>query len=105
MNQPKSVKDIARGDEPLAHIEVSRQPPLPPPYDNPDDLPPITPLTDAARDKYVVLDDTIALNIPKPTSREEEERLVNKFLDGFHRLFNEADNWTFLQPLMMSVEH
>jgi Fe-S oxidoreductase len=105
MKQPKSIKDISRGDEPLAHIEAKDQPPLPPPYDTLDKLPPLKELNDKARERFEVLDDTIAVSIPRPASREEEERLVNKFLDGFRRLFNEADNWTFLQPLVMSMEH
>jgi len=105
MKQPRSVKDIARGDEPLAHIEIKNQPPLPPPYDKEGEVPNFKPLTDKARESFTCLDDTIALNIPTPASKEEEEKLVNGFLSGFRKLFNEADNWTFLQPLLISMEH
>ncbi|MFH1132333.1 MAG: (Fe-S)-binding protein, partial [Pseudomonadota bacterium] len=105
MTQPKSVKDIAKGDGPLTHIEVKNQPPLPFPYDKPEKIPKMRPLKEEAREKLMVLDDTIALNIPKPQSKEEEEKLVNQFLSGLRKCFSEHDNWTFLQPLVMSMEH
>ena len=101
----RSVKDISKGDEPLAHIALKDQPPLPPPYDKEGEVPEFKPLTDKAREKFTCLDDTIAVNIPMPASSEEEEELVNGFLSGFRKLFNEADNWTFLQPLLITIEH
>jgi len=105
MKQPKSVKDISRVDEPLAHIELKDQPPLPFPYDNPDNVPEFAPLSDKAREGNVVLDDTVALNLPYPKAKEEQQELVDKFLSGFKKLFSEDDNWTFLQPLVMTMEH
>jgi len=106
MKEPSSVKDISRyAGQPLANIESIDQIPLPPPFDDPELDPPMRPLSDAAREKYYVLDDTIAVNIPKPKSKEEEERLVQSFLTGLEKLFSVDDNWTFLQPLEMSMEH
>ena len=37
MKSDLSVKDMAYGDEPLAHIEVNEQPPLPAPFDKLDE--------------------------------------------------------------------
>ena len=105
MKRPRSVKTISKGDEPLAHIEWQDQIPLPPPYDKADSEPEFKALTDKARDEFVVLDDTIALNLPRPDSPEAEEKLVNSFLEGFRKCLTVEDNWTFLQPLMMSLEH
>ncbi len=106
MKQPDSVKDIAKHPgQSLAHIEPVDQVPLPPPFDKVDDDPPIRPLSDEARAKYAVVDDTIAVNIPRPESKEEEERLVAAFLSGLEKLFRAEDNWTFLQPLEMSMQH
>jgi Fe-S oxidoreductase len=51
------------------------------------------------------LDDTIAVNIPVPKSKEEEEQLVNSFLSGLRKTISAEDNWTFLEPLMISLEH
>jgi Fe-S oxidoreductase len=106
MKEPGSVKDFSKhAGQPLAHIEPADQIPLPPPFDKIDEDPAIAPLTDEAREKYFVLDDTIAVNLPKPQSKEEEERLVQGFLSGLEKLFSKEDNWTFLQPLEMSMEH
>jgi len=106
MKQPRSVKDISKfAGQPLAHIEPIDQIPLPPPFDDPELDPPIRPLSDEAREKYYVLDDTIAVNIAKPKNKEEENRLVQSFLTGLEKLFSVDDNWTFLQPLEMSMEH
>ncbi len=104
MKQPNSVKDISKGDGPLAHIDNEDQIPLPPPFDKLDEEPRIGPLTERA-DGIVQLDDTIVVNIPEPKTKEEEEELVNKFLDGLRKLFTPENNWTFLQPLVMSMEH
>jgi Fe-S oxidoreductase len=105
MKEPSSFKDFSKTGEPLAAIETFDLVPLPPPFDNLAEEPPFKQLTDAAREKYVVLDDTIAVNIPKPANKEEEDRLVDGFLSGLKKLFSASDNWTFLQPLMVSVEH
>ncbi|MBI4882101.1 MAG: (Fe-S)-binding protein [Planctomycetes bacterium] len=105
MKQPKNVKDISRGDGPLSSVEIRDQIPLPPPFDKLEDEPAIRPLAKDVCEKFVVVDDTIAVGIPKPKTKEEEEKLVNGFLDGLRKCFNAADNWTFLQPLMMSMEH
>lgn len=106
MKEPRSVKDIARNPgQPLAHIEPVEQIPLPPPFDAIDEEPSFKPLTEAAREKYEVLDDTIAVSIPKPASKEEEERLVQSFLSGLEKLMHREENWTFLAPFEMSMEH
>ena len=105
MKRPSSIQDISKGDEPLAHIDLADQIPLPPPFDDPALVPQFKQLEDKARESFVCLDDTVALNLPVPKTKEEEEELVNKFLTGFRKLFNEADNWTFLQPLLITLEH
>jgi len=100
-----SLQDFSRGEGPLTHVDIEDQVPLPPPFDKREEEPAIAPLSDQARKKYECLDDTIALSIPKPASKEEEERLVNQFLSGMRKLFTPENNWTFLQPLLMSMEH
>jgi Fe-S oxidoreductase len=105
MKRPHSVKDIARGNEPLAHIELKDQIPLPPPFDKPESEPEFAKLDEEKAKGLVVLDDTIALNIAVPKNKEEEEKLVSDFLSGMRKLFTVNDNWTFLQQLMVSVDH
>ncbi|HUO60906.1 MAG TPA: (Fe-S)-binding protein [Candidatus Acidoferrales bacterium] len=50
------------------------------------------------------LDNTCALNLPKPKDRNEEEALVQKFVSGLNKLFEPENNWTFLQPLLLTME-
>jgi Fe-S oxidoreductase len=105
MKKNLSIKDFSKGDGPIATVAPEDQIPLPPPFDKIDQEPPINKPSDAALEKYVCLDDTIALNIPKPANKEEEDKLVDSFLSGLKKLFSADDNWTFLQPLMMSMKH
>lgn len=106
MKQPDSVKDMGKHPgEPLAQINPLEQIPLPPPFDKLEEEPPFAQLSEEAREKYVVLDDTIAVNIEKPKTKEEEEKLLKGFLSGLEKLFSVEDNWTFLQPFEMSMEH
>jgi Fe-S oxidoreductase len=105
MKNTLSVQDISKGDGPLAHIENEDQIPLPPPFDKLDEEPRIEPLSAQIQEDYVCLDDTLVVKIPKPKTKEEEEKLVNGFLSGLRKLFMEDNNWTFYQQLMMSMEH
>src|SRR5208337_2625398 len=51
------------------------------------------------------LDDTCAVSLPQPKTREEEQELVRKFISGLEKLFTRENNWTFLQPLLLTMEH
>ncbi len=51
------------------------------------------------------LDDARVLSLPTPASPEEEQALVARFLSGLEKLFSRENNWTFLQPLLLTVEH
>jgi Fe-S oxidoreductase len=57
--------------------------------------------------KYVTeLDGYIAIDEPwKPQNEEEEKELVDKFLSGLRKLLDKESNWTFLQPLLLSLEY
>ena len=46
-----------------------------------------------------------ALALPQPKSPEEERVLVDAFQRGLAKLFSREDNWTFLRPLLITVEH
>ena len=105
MSGPVTFRSFAAAEDPVGRVAPEQQEPLPPPFDRIDQEPAIVPLADDVRDRFAGLDDTMVLNIPKPTSPEEEQRLVQAFLSGLRRLFSRADNWTFLQPLLYSVEH
>ncbi len=51
------------------------------------------------------LDGITACLIPKPRSKEEEKALVQRFLDGLRKLFSKQDNWTFIQPLIITMDN
>jgi Fe-S oxidoreductase len=99
------LEDIARPTPQWAHVEDSDLMPLPAPLDNPDSEPAWRSLGDEKRGKYEAsLDDTLVLDVPKPQTREEEEQLTRRFLEGLAKLFSRQDNWPFLRPLILTME-
>ncbi|HXH49757.1 MAG TPA: (Fe-S)-binding protein [Terriglobia bacterium] len=107
MNKKVMLSDMSRQThEALTHIENENLMRLPPPLENSVSNRDWTPLSDQVLEKYeCFLDDTCAVSLPQPKSREEEEELVGKFLSGLEKLFKREDNWTFLQPLLLTMEH
>jgi len=101
------LSDMSRQDrKPLTHLENKDLKPLPYPLEDPSKDHEWTPLSDQAKAKYECsLDDTCAVNIPQPKNRQEEDELVAKFLSGLDKLFTRENNWTFLQPLLLTMEH
>jgi len=100
------IEDISKPSEKLTELKKEDFKPLPPPFDTPEACPDFEPLKEEAKKKYESsLDDTIALSIPKPQSREEEDALVKKFISGMEKLFTKENNWTFLQPLLLSMDY
>ena len=101
--QKLRLQDIAREeDAPLIHLETGDLMPMPEGFEER----PFPALKPEARERFeAALDDTLALSIPKPKTPEEERELVEKFLSGLEKLFQKENNWTFLQPLLLSMEH
>jgi len=102
-----NVRDIGKHPErQLTHIDPQELLPLPPPYDRTNEERPWKEITQEQKEAVVSnLDDTIALGVPKPGTRAEAERLVELFLSGLRKLLTRENNWTFLQPLLLSLEH
>ena len=42
--------------------------------------------------------------LPKPKDKQEEEKLVARFLSGLKKLLSQDDNWLFWQPLMQTLD-
>lgn len=108
MSKPAiTLQHMSRRDrQPLVHLTNEELMPLPPPLDQPGADPPWKPLAEATRAKYECgLDDTCAVNVPQPSNRAEEEDLVGRFLSGLQKLFTRESNWTFLQPLLLTMEN
>ena len=105
MNTSLKPSDIAKPSDCLCHIEKGELSLLPPPYEDFNQVT-ITPLKpEKIKNIEASLDDTVAIGIPKPASPEEEKELVYQFLSGLKKLFEKENNWTFLQPLLLSMEH
>jgi len=100
------LSDVSKNPEtPLAIVEPKDLMPLPYPCDNLNQVA-ATELTEEQKELYESsLDGIVALAIPKPKNKAEEEELVLKFLSGLRKLFSKENNWTFLQPLLLSVEY
>jgi len=101
------LSDISKNpDEQLVDITAEELVPLPYPYDKPGKEPPVKPLTEEQKARYESsLDGVSAIGIPRPKSKEEEDKLVQSFLSGLKKLLSKKDNWTFLQPLILSLEN
>ncbi len=107
MKSPIELQDMSRRDrQPLTHVNNADLMPLPAPLDDPAAEHAWKTLSAQARENYECgLDDTCALSLPHPKTPEEEAVLVGKFLTGLEKLFSRENNWTFLQPLMLTMEH
>ena len=103
MTRRTKVKDISQNPpEQLLTIKAEELMPLP--CDQSDS--PVRQLTEDQKSKYACsLDGMSALLLPKPQSKEEEDKLVTGFLSGLKKLLSEDNNWTFLQPLTISLEY
>lgn len=79
---------------------------LPGVFGEPGAEPPMAPLKDSVKQKYEWnLDGYVGLGFAKPATPEEEEALVRRFSDGLSKLLSREDNWTFLQPLMLTLDY
>jgi Fe-S oxidoreductase len=107
MSATVRVRDISkRGDEVLSAVELQELVPLPPPYDKLEDQPRWKEISATARDGMVCnLDGVVATSLPKPKDAAEERMYVDRFVEGLRKSFEKNNNWTFLQPLTLSLEY
>jgi len=104
-NQDQAIRpqDISSDRQQLCELKPEDLTPLPPPYEDFNHALPA--LKEELEADCVQLDGTMALAIPKPQTPEEEAELVQKFLSGLEKLLTKENNWTFLQPLKLTLEH
>ena len=102
MKKLKSFSEIAcLGDDPLAPVSVDELMALPG-----VDQPPLTSPKARWLDTYdLSLDGFSDLDVPKPTTPEEQERLVQGFLSGLHKLFDRENNWPFVKNLQLAMDY
>jgi len=107
MREDIRIEDIGKKEGQLIKITLEDLMPLPPPYDKPETHPQLTEPKPEWTERYVTeLDGYIAIDLPwKPKTKEEEEQLVQRFLDGLRKLLDKESNWTFLKPLILTLEY
>ncbi|MFC2068954.1 4Fe-4S dicluster domain-containing protein, partial [Chloroflexota bacterium] len=101
------LSDIGRNpNRPLVKVTGSDLMPLPYPCDNLELSGGTGEISIQQWEQYESsLDGVVCIGIPKPKDKTEEKELVAQFLKGFKKLFTEDNNWTFLQPLTLSMEY
>ena len=100
------IEDVSKPSEQLVAMAPKDLMPLPPPYDQHDSNAFIKELTEEQKRRYdTFLDGVSAIGISKPNNEREEKEFVKRFLSGLRKLLSKEDNWTFLQPLMYSLEY
>jgi Fe-S oxidoreductase len=98
-------KELPPG-EPLSPLQLEDLVALPPPYDEVDPQAVWKELSAAKKAQVdATLDGVSALNLKKPADVAEERRLVDGVKAGLRKLLSEDDNWAFLQPLKLTLEH
>lgn len=99
------IDDFTHPGGQVTELDPAELSPLPPPYDK-REKPPIRKLTDEQRTRMdASLDGVVAIGLTPPKSPEEEKAFIDKFLAGIEKLFSTDDNWTFLQPLVHTLEY
>lgn len=103
------TRDTSHGIEQVLNSERGIQTrdllPLPAPYEDwtDRDVPGLTP---EQRARYEVgADGVCALRMRVRTDEAERTAAVAGFLTGLKKLFTRENNWTFLQPLLLSMEN
>jgi len=98
-------QDIGKKVDQLFTLDPKDFPKLPYPYDDWED-PAIPDLPESkTKDRDVSLDGVMNLPFPKPETEAEKEEMVSKFLVGLKKLFTKENNWTFLKPLMLTMDN
>jgi Fe-S oxidoreductase len=108
MKKKLKLNDISKGeDAQLIDINLDELIPLPPPYDKVEELRGFKQLTEDQRERLVCnLDGVVSYAaLPKPKNKEEEKKYVEQFVSGLKKLLSKENNWTFLQPLLLSIDY
>mgnify|MGYP000076625592 CR=1 FL=1 len=91
-------------DSQLVKIEINHLIPLPSPYDKPQVSAWRELDTDQHRRLVCNLDGFIAAGLPVPQDAKEEQKYIDQFIIGLKKLLSRESNWTFLQPLLLSLD-
>jgi len=105
-NKTLTIDALSKETSQVAEVKPEDLLPLPPPYDDPAELPKFKEVSAEQRERVdFSLDGFSALGLKKPETEAEERELVERFISGLHKLFTKENNWTFLRPLMLATDH
>ncbi|OGL44658.1 MAG: 4Fe-4S ferredoxin [Candidatus Schekmanbacteria bacterium RBG_13_48_7] len=104
-NKDIKIQDISSKQAQLAEIDPKEFMQLPPPYDTWEEKPCVSVTDDQKERLECSLDGFVGIGITKPRTKEEEEKFVIQFLEGLKKLLTKKNNWTLLQPLLLSLEN
>lgn len=106
MSTQFKITDISLPTEKMTSINPQDLLPLPAPYDKTEELKGFKQLKEETLKEYEAsLDGVIAAGARIPGTKEEEQEIIDKFISGVKKLFTKENNWVFLQPLVLSMEH
>ncbi|MCS7144546.1 MAG: (Fe-S)-binding protein [Archaeoglobaceae archaeon] len=103
MKEEIKISDISKKDEMLVKLSSEDLMKLPKPYDEIS-----VKLGEPIINKGYVsdLDGFVAIDLEwKPKDEEEERELILKFRNGVKKLLDKEANWTFLYPLLLSLNY
>jgi Fe-S oxidoreductase len=104
MKHKIKLTEIAENTEQFVKLEINELMPLPALIA--DESSTFNTLSIEKKAKFETsLDGFLALGILKPGSKAEEDALIRRFLAGLEKLLDANNNWTFLQPLVLTLEN
>jgi len=99
------VKDISKKTDQLYTLDPNEYEKLPYPYEDWEDKPMPELSETRKKGKDVSLDGVLNVVVPVPETEQQKEEMVAKFLEGLRKLLTKENNWTFLKPLMLSLDN
>lgn len=107
MKRNLRIKDISKDcTDQLVKITREELVQLPAPYDRIDEQPVWKKISEEQQGRVVCnLDGFSGLSLPKPQNDDEKKKYVDLFISGLKKLLSKEDNWTFLQPLLLTLDY
>ncbi len=105
MTDHLTPRDLARPAGPLVELADLALPPLPAPYADWEDPAPRALTPEQRARHHADLDGVVGLKVATEDDPAAREAHVARFLQGLDRLLDREANWTFLQPLLLSLEN
>jgi Fe-S oxidoreductase len=99
--------DIASDEgRPVTVIRPQDLIPLPPPYDKLEEMPAWDAFAGEQAGAFVRdLDGISALSLEAGKGEAEKQKDVEQFISGLRKLLSKENNWTFLEPLILSLDY